>query len=241
MLTELAAFDELKADITIYVAPTLGIAVTDFKTSNEAIDAGKKVKRLRDLIEKKRKELVGPLNDQVRKINDYAKLLADPLVSAEAHLSKQLTTFEEKQRRIREQELRRIEAEKQAELAKIAAEADHEAAAASFFGADESAPAPEIPPIEEKRIAVESHYEGLAWDAKDARVKNTRRTWKFEVVDASLLPAEFLMPNDKAIRAAVTNGRTSIPGVRTWQEAKVGFGEKTSVSRSLLERERANG
>lgn len=40
---------------------------------------------------------------------------------------------------------------------------------------------------------------------------------KFEVVDVKILPPEFLLPNEVAIREAMTNGR-ELDGVRYWDE-----------------------
>jgi hypothetical protein len=41
---------------------------------------------------------------------------------------------------------------------------------------------------------------------------------QFEIVDASLLPREYLIPNEGMIRAQVRAGVKNIPGVRTWTE-----------------------
>jgi hypothetical protein len=52
----------------------------------------------------------------------------------------------------------------------------------------------------------------------------TRTTWLFEIVDASMLPLEYMMPDEKAIRAMVKakKGDTAIPGVRAYSETTVG-------------------
>lgn len=46
------------------------------------------------------------------------------------------------------------------------------------------------------------------------------RKWKGEVVDASLVPARFLVPDQAKIDAAVAGGERSIPGVRIYEDVR---------------------
>ena len=48
----------------------------------------------------------------------------------------------------------------------------------------------------------------------------TRDDWKFEVVDPSALPREYLMPDERKIAKVVRamKGDTKIPGVRVWKK-----------------------
>ena len=43
MSKELEKFDSLKADITLFVAPVMKVTVSDFKSSEAAIEAGKTI------------------------------------------------------------------------------------------------------------------------------------------------------------------------------------------------------
>lgn len=45
--------------------------------------------------------------------------------------------------------------------------------------------------------------------------------WTYEIVDASLLPREFLMADEKKIKAASVGAGLEIPGVRRFKEARV--------------------
>lgn len=51
-----------------------------------------------------------------------------------------------------------------------------------------------------------------------------RKNWKFEIVDASKIPDEYMIPDEKAIGAMVRakDGEIEIPGVRVYCETKVG-------------------
>lgn len=52
----------------------------------------------------------------------------------------------------------------------------------------------------------------------------TRKLWKFEIVDASLIPREYLIPDEKKIGelARTLQGKAALPGVRFFDEIKIG-------------------
>lgn len=129
MSKELVVFDVLKADIAQFVAPVLKIRVGDFKTSADAIEAGKQIKTLMKKVEDARTGLVAPLNDQVKTVNNYAKSIKEPLEQVEGHIKSELARFAVEQEKIKQEELRRAEAiqrenerKAQAEAARITAE-----------------------------------------------------------------------------------------------------------------------
>lgn len=164
MSKDLEPFGGLKSEVTVLVAPTLGIVVTDFASSQAAIDAGNQVKAFQKQVEKVRKELVGPLKDRAKMIDAYAKSISDPLDRAEEHIKMQIARFEDSQARIRAQKQREadearqkaekeahakrmeaaraIEEERKAALRELEAEAAMGDQAAALFGDDEPAPDP---------------------------------------------------------------------------------------------------
>lgn len=52
----------------------------------------------------------------------------------------------------------------------------------------------------------------------------TRKLWKFEIVDVSLIPREYLIPDEKKIGelARTLQGKAALPGVRFFDEIKIG-------------------
>lgn len=252
MKTELAQFIELKAELDTLVAPTLTIEVRDFETSASAIEAAKAVKALKKRVEDKRVELVKPLNDQVKKVNEYAKEIALPLDRAETHLKGQLTAFEIKQEAIRRAEYEKAEKERREREAALAkkqeegrlaleeAEVD-EAEVADVFGADDAGPSAAEKAAElerkhsEERALIAQQAKDREYDIKSRGVANARKTWQCEVEDIALVPKEFLIVtlNEKAVLAAARAGVAKIAGVRLWQEVSIAIGANTSVARAL--------
>jgi hypothetical protein len=257
MSKELLQFDSLKADVSALVAPARAIKVTDFASSADAINAAKQVKELSNQIEKKRKELVGPLNDQVKAINDYAKQILFPLVDAEAHIKAELRDFEIEQERVRAESRRKAEEErirKEAELrakqdaerAEVEARLAEEARAADIFGGDESAPDLEAihTAMEEKQLQEQaifrSEVKAKEFDIDQQGIKGAAKVWKCEITDIDAIPKDYLIRtlNEKAVLAMARAGVTNIPGVRVWQDISVRIGAKTYVPRAALGSER---
>lgn len=246
MTTEITQFDELKSELTSLVAPTLLIKVTDFPTSNSAIESAKAIKGLQKRVEAKRKDLVAPLNERVKAINDYAKSIASPLDDAETHLKKQLAAFEVAQEKIRAEEYRIAEearlkreaellAKQEAEREQLAVIIEDSSIVDDVFGSDPT----EAPIVDqaaqleqrqlEERARVAQQARDREWEIKQQGIKNARKTWKCEAVDLAKVPKEFLIItlNSAAVLAAARGGVTEIPGVKLWQETTISIGATT--------------
>jgi len=224
-MNDLKAFDQLSADLSLMVAPIKNLVVTDKATCEQAVTTRKEVKSWEKKIEEKRKELVGPLNDQVKRVNEYAKLISAPINEATNHIDSQLREFE------RVLEAQRKEAEKKAfeekmrleEAArkKIEEQAEDAAALAMFEASNESAEKVLAEAeAEAVRIEFEAHKKNndTLKEIKQNKVAGSRRVWKFEILNAAEVPAAFLMVNESAIGAAVRAGTRTIPGVRIFED-----------------------
>ena len=173
-------------------------------------------------------------------ICDAKKKHADPLRAAEQTVKKSIGRYIDEQVRLQRAEEKRLRDEQQqrereaqeaqaqreqaaredeeARLKKAQALADdgkHEEADAVL---DAAPPEPEPEPVVETLPVAPPparpvHAKGVA----------ARRIWKSEITDASLLPREFLMPDEKKIKRQVsaTQGDTKIPGVHVYSEAQV--------------------
>ena len=217
-MDSLEKFSQLRSDIAEFTKPTLEITVTDNATSSEAFLVAKRVKALQTALESKRKEVVAPLNEQVKKINDYVKSLKAPLDTSEAHLKSQLVKWEmhlETQRReaarLLEEERKKRESEALAKIKDLDAQ--------DMFG------------VSNVDTAKDELFESLAQDREDdkmamqnikeTKVSGTRKQWTFEITDPNLVPKEYMTVDPKLIRAAVTLGKRNIPGVRIFEETKI--------------------
>jgi hypothetical protein len=261
-MKDLELFDELSADISLFVQPTFKLAVTDVQSSATAIEVAKTIKSYMVEAEKKRKELVGPLNEQVKAINEYVKRLVAPLEQADQHVRSELNAFANKQEELRKAELARIrkeqeeierrarEAREQEEAALRAKQeeeaANHEAAAAAFGTEFEDVAEVSLKEKQDREWAEKQaelqRREAMAnieiaqqkFDARGLNVSNARTKWHCEATDLSQVPKEFLIItlNDKAVIAAARAG-VVIPGVRVWTEVNVAIGARTKAPREI--------
>lgn len=226
-MSDLAKFNQLQADLTVFVAPVKQIAVINKATSEQASSTLREVKSFERKVEELRKQLVGPLNEQVKRINEFAKTITAPLSDAERHIKAQLLEFERVLEKEREAE-RAKEAEerkkREAEaLALIQEQAEEVKAIAESESPEMAAALQAKAAADATRIAFEAKK--AHWDAsKDIaanKVDGVRRTWKFEVEEPGKVPVEFLSVDEKKIKAAVAYGVRDIPGVRIFQEASI--------------------
>ena len=130
MNTQLVEFDELRAKIQVFVAPTSNIVVSDAASNAVAAGALRTLKDFEKQIEAKRVGAVKPLNDEVKKINDYAKQITQPLAAAEAAIKQKMGSYADAERKKAEEERRQIEAKRQEEERKAEAERQAREAAA---------------------------------------------------------------------------------------------------------------
>lgn len=161
----------------------------------------------------------GPIHDAHeahRSIIAAKKKHADPLTAAERIVKGKMLAWKraeterleaerrelEAAERAREEERRLAEAERLAEQGR-AAEAD------AVLEAPVTTPPVVMPPAAPKVAGV-----------------STRHVWKFEIVDENLIPRQYMMVNQVAIRAAVRSmGKAAnIPGVRVYQDDVMAVG-----------------
>lgn len=187
----------LSTKISTVVAGYMTLSVTDEPTSITASDALTRVRTFAKGIEEQRKIHLQPLNDYVKTINSRFATLKQPIEKAETHLLQQIQAYRNALNVAakREQQRQNRLAEKRADRAEAK-------------GIE--SPIPEIiaPLVMGAPKSMET----------DAGKISYRVDWKAEIVDASKLPREYLIPDEPKINAVVraSRGTIKIPGVRIY-------------------------
>ena len=109
---ELIRFDELKAKVSAFVAPALKSQVTDFKSSQDAIDSRKMLKGFQKDLDRRVDELVAPHKAAIDLIKRLAKEIEDPIDRCDSHLKQQVDQQAAAQARM-QAEMRKKEEERQ--------------------------------------------------------------------------------------------------------------------------------
>lgn len=216
----LEKFNQVKADIAGFVAPLKAIKVESQETSADAIAAAKTVKAYSKKVEELRKALVAPYNEQVKRINSYAATLVKPLDEAEELLKIQLKNWDKVLEAQRAEAARRAKLEEDRIRAEAKKEADALKEANEMFGVAE---AKDAAPIEAAALdnKIEMHNFFAKKEEQSLRVSGAKKVWSFEAVDFEKIPREYLLLDEKAVRAAVREGVREIPGIRIYQDTQI--------------------
>ncbi|MGQ3299677.1 hypothetical protein [Reyranella sp.] len=218
-LSERLAIDH--ADLAQKAADVLALeALPPIMVDEDLALYSERAKALKDVagaIEKARKTAKDQVNKDGRTIEDFFKGLAGPVTAAADAIvgeinARQLKRLQEQRKAEAEAAAARRQEEQKAKEAALALGQDDEPA---------TAPPPPPPPVAAKEVARVVSSAGRV--TASATIK-----WAHEIVDASLLPRDLLMPNPAAIKARVeafkANGtkieEANIPGVRIYEDLK---------------------
>ena len=212
--TKLAELDRPDVKKLTTEAGSLAANYEDFAVTNaigyrDAAEDLKIIKGQLNQVNEKRLEITRPMDAAKKAVMDFFKPVVSRLEDAERHVKRAMVEWKaEEDRKAREaQRLEQERARKREEKLRKEAEAKREAgkeARADIL--EDRAEATQAAPVAPAAPKVE----GIS----------TRKVWKFEVLDKTQLPAEYLIANEKAIGGVVRalKGDTNIPGVRVYSE-----------------------
>lgn len=186
--------------------------VRDEATANTATEILSALATARKEAEAARREIVGPFNEQSKKVNEGFKEMLGPINGAERSLKQQVIAFQvEQQRKIDEE---------QARLDRNARERQEraDAKAATTGQEPKQHEAPKLPEAQRTRAA--SSGGGVS----------VKKVWKVRITDEAKIPREFLEVDTAKLNAALRekrqqaeqanvtfDGVLDIPGVEAYQ------------------------
>lgn len=235
-----------RASAALSLAQSMSVTTAEQYSAGAAELQGIKAK-FRE-IDEARKQLVKPINEAHKRVQEFFSGPLDFLSKAEAIIKGKLVVYQNEQDRLRREEQRRAEeaarkererlesqareAERKArekadadrraaEAAAAAGRAEEAARLAARAAATETKAAEKAEALEQRAASVVApvvHRE----TPKVAGLK-TREVFKFEIVDAGLLPREYLVPDEQRIRKVVNALKmdAKIPGVRVYPDKQL--------------------
>lgn len=226
MNTSLTKFDQLKADIQVYIAPIKQIVVSSLESQASAMETAKQIKDRLKRIEALRVELKAPYKKAGDEIDAYAKALTSLLNEPDAHLKTQLLNWNRELEKVRQAEadaVRKKERERQEAADKAAKEAMDLAAFEREIGNDEEAAKAELvvqAEYERTEAAAIATVKDELRKVDNIKVKGVTLRWDFTVYDLSKVPLEYLVLNEVSVRKAIveSKGAIEIPGVEAFQK-----------------------
>lgn len=190
------------------------LAIKSLEDEGKTADVLAKIKQAGQNAEAVRKEIGDPFRTVTEIVNGRFKAITETFAAAEKRIKGKILEFRaEIERQQREQERKEREARE-------AAAREAEAKRIEALVAGRPAPAaPPPPPPPEQKPAMPTTTVGAGGGSI-----GIRKVWTFEIIDENLIPREYLMVNEKLIRAAVGAGKRSIPGVRIFEQSSVASG-----------------
>jgi len=165
-----------------------------------------KVKLLLKDIEDRRKKIVEPIKREATAVDAEARTWSDPLKAWDKDAERVLLAFQ----RMDADKRRREEEARQKQIAE-AAEAQRKAEDAGDFAAADAASAQIM------QVEAAPTLQPVKGYKTDAGTTSLRKTWKVEVVDPTLVPDAYLVPDLKKLQAAVDAGAREIPGCSVYE------------------------
>jgi hypothetical protein len=185
---------EVTGEITSLQAFAASYAVTTPAQYEAGAEDLKRVKAAQKKLEETRTSITGPMNEALKKVNAFFKKPAEALDTIERKIKGALGSFyEEQQRKAREEQVRADEAARK-ERARIGAQARKAA---------ESGKTEKAAQLDQRAAAVVAPV--ITREAPKVAGLQMREVWEFTIVDASKIPAAFLMPDEKKIGQLVRN------------------------------------
>jgi DNA repair exonuclease SbcCD ATPase subunit len=182
---------------------------------NDAANYLKSIKGLLKGIEDARTRITKPLNDALRQVNQQAKDASAPLEAAETQIKRSVLAYSAELERLRRDEQRRADEEARREREKLEAQAAKAAASGKVEKAAQ---------LEQRAATVVAPV--INMEAPKVTGISTREVWKFEVMNAAIVPREYLIVDETKVRKVVSalKGDTNIPGVRVYPEKNLAAG-----------------
>lgn len=226
-------------------------AVETAEQYQHGADDLKRVKAAQKRLEDTRTSLTKPINESLRRLNDFFRAPADRLATIERTIKGALTRFADEQERIRREEQRKLEeaarrererleaqareaerkaqekaaAERRAaEEAAAAGRAEEAARLAARAAATEAKAAEKVEAIETRAAAVVAPI--IQREPPKVAGVATREVWKFRVVNTALVPDQYKVIDEARIRKVVQalKADSNIPGVEVYAERQIAAG-----------------
>lgn len=211
--------NELRENIAKGLSQSREIALVmtsmDVETASHFV---KNYSKIKNAVEKLRKETVEPLNGQVKEINGHFKVFISEVVEEEERLSRLLLDFNRKQQEIARQKA--IEERRAAEEKAIAEAIEKEKRLKAE--AEAKGESPDAVKVE-VAIVAETIAEAPKLSQKNSQGISTMKVAKWRVVDFSKIPDEFKTTDDAKITAArkaagAECAASTIPGIEFYFE-----------------------
>jgi len=200
------------ANIREFARRAGSLVVSDLASREGAANQLREVATFAKFIDDDRKKRTRPLDAEKKAIMDEYRPAEADLANARSMLTAGILKFDTEERRKAEEAQRAADAAAEKERARLAKLAEKAEARGDAHKAQEFERRSEFVATQAPVAVAPPKLDGVS----------SRKVWKFEVIDVGNLPRRYLIPDEKAIGAAVRSmgldAAHLIPGIRVWAE-----------------------
>lgn len=215
---DVASNPEVKALVALTANIVAEAEAFQVVTPQQYADAGEVLKRIKGhqkKLEDTEMSMTRPINAGLKMIRDFFRSPRESAARAEGIVKRSMLAYSQEQERLRREEQLKAEERARKEQEKLAAQAERAAASGQHAKAEalQDRAASVVAPVVQR-------------EAPKVQGLSVREVWRFEVVDPSAVPREFLMVDEKKIGGVVRamKGDTKIAGVRVWPDQSLAAG-----------------
>ncbi len=183
----------------------------EFGLSNDLL---KKIKDIIKTAETYRKEIVTPINKQLKNINDSFKPITEKANKIKRILESKIIDYN---KILEKKALEEAEKQRKIELEKLENEKKIKESVSSFLDDDEIVEKEiqsidnEIEIKKEEPIKIKSSFN------TEQSSTNIRKKWTYDIENEKIIPIEYCKPDHKKIMSAIDLGIRNIPGLKIYQ------------------------
>jgi len=193
---QIVAFYNEALELKRYAEARVITTLEDMKPANDELNL---IRKLKKLMEARRKEYLAPFREHVDEVNDAYKRIMAPVDIADKVTTDKMLSFNRAQERIRRA---------QEEINRLRMEAAQKDAALHNGEISEPVNLVEVIPEAPRHVSTEMGSTGM------------RDNWKYEIIDVNLIPREYMMPDTSMLNttAKAHHDKKIVPGVRFYNE-----------------------
>ena len=182
----------------------------------------KKIKAKAKELNDTRMSLTRPIEESKKKIIALFNKPLEFLAGAESSIKRAMVNWQNEQEKLRRAEEARLAEIQRVEAEKLRIRAEKEAAKADSLKTEKGR---EAAAARAEELAAQAEITAAIAPVVESKIEevfgiSTRKVWKYEIIDLTILPREYMIPDESYIGKIVraSQGKKEIPGVKIYSE-----------------------
>jgi hypothetical protein len=203
------------------------IKITNQVERAAAAEMGRTIATLTADAKEKFDTIKRPLNEARARILAWEHEIVDKLEAAKRYLSSAIGSFDQAQEQARREEERRIQKQLQDKAEEEARQASQEQAISDAVALEAAGDTKGAEAVLNNPVPVPVYVPPVILQSEHVKTVGvaSQQTWKFRITDVSLIPREYMVPDEKTIGqiGRAMKEKANIPGIQFYPEGGARF------------------